>query len=438
MYVRAEHARAQAEENFNDVRALSRYVLFDVYDRLESVPRALTLRRDITEKGQQYLDRLSRDPGAPAALRLEVAEGLRRLALVQGGVSTSSLAEVELAKENLARAEQIARALPDDAEHGRERAFAIARILTTRSRMSTAVALDLEATRRDLDAAEAALAPWRAKDPADQEARDLSIDLALERIAQLFWQGKYQEAIAAARGGISLEPAETPTQPDARREALRRHARLLDGLAESIYYTGDLPGAVATYREHYTLARQLAEEEPQNLRTMRMYARAGWVLGGTLVEMGPDAQAEADQLLSKSLQLTDNLQMLEPEDKDLLRMRSVIAASEAQALSGLGRVKEAVTMMEEAVRQRRTLWNAASGDWAIARDVATSLDLFGDVLVSAREIGRACTVYQQSLDVFEQMRAAGRLAKLDEDTIQKDVRDAMKKHCSGGTPTASR
>jgi serine/threonine-protein kinase len=438
MYVRAEHARAQAEENFNDVRALSRYVLFDVYDRLESVPRALTLRRDIAEKGQRYLDRLSRDPGAPAAVRLEVAEGLRRLSLVQGGVSSASLANVKLAEVNLARAEQIARALPDDAEHGRERAFAIARILISRSRISTAVALDLKATKRNLDAAEAALAPWRAKDPADQEARDLGIDLVLERVPQLFWQGKYQEAITVSRQGLSLEPAVTPTRPEARREALRKHARLLDVLAESIYYTGDLPGAVVSYREHYKILRQLAEEEPQNLHAERMYARAGWVLGGTLVEMGPGAQAEAEQLLSKSLQLAENLHMLEPDDKDLLRMRSVIAASEAQALAGLGRAKDAVTLMEEAVRQRRTLWNAASGDWAIARDVATSLDLFGDVLVSARETKRACSVYQESLDVFEQMHAAGRLTQLDEDTIQKDARDAMKKNCPGGTATASR
>ena len=65
-HVRAsEHAKAQAEQRFNDVRALSRYVLFDVYDRLESVPRALTLRRDIADAGQQYLDRLSQDPDAP-------------------------------------------------------------------------------------------------------------------------------------------------------------------------------------------------------------------------------------------------------------------------------------------------------------------------------------------------------------------------------------
>ena len=438
MYVRAEHARAQAEQNFNDARALSRYVLFDVYDRLESVPRALILRRDIAEKGQEYLDRLSRDPGAPAAVRLEVAEGLRRLSLVQGGVSSASLSEVKIAEANLARAERIARALPDDARYARARAFAITNILITRSRLSTAVALDLEATRRSLDAAQATLAPWLAKDPSDQQARDLGIDLALERVPQLHWQGKYKEAIAVAQGGIALENAITPTDPDARREALRRKARLLDALAESIYYAGDLPASEAAYREHYELMRQLAQEEPQNLRAERMYARAAWALGGTLIDMGPDRQVEAEQLLSKSLQLADNLRVLEPDDKDLIRMRSVFAAAEAQALAGLGRAKEAVPLMEDAVRQRKALWNEASGDWAIARDVATSLDLFGAVLLTAREMKRACATYQESLDVFELMRAAGRLTRLDEDTIRKDVLEALVKNCPGMTATAAR
>lgn len=438
MYVHAERARAQAEQNFNDVRELSRYVLFDVYDRLESVPRALTLRRDIAQKGQQYLDRLSRDPGSPADVRLEVAEGLRRLSIVQGGVSSASLSNVKLAEANLARAERIARALPDDARYRRERAFAIARILITRSRMTTAISLDLEATSRNLDAAQAALAPWLANGAADQEARDLAIDLALERIAQFLWQGKYQEAIATAREGLALQSPVTPSEPDARREALRKRARLLDGMAEGIYYAGDLPAAEAAYREHYTLMRQLAEEEPQNLRAERMYMRAGWALGGTLLEMGPARQVEAEQLLSKALELADNLRMLEPDDKDLIRMRSVVVAAEAQALANLGRAKEAAPLMEEVVRQRKALWNEASDDWAIARDVATSLDLLGIVLVKANETRRACAAYQEALDVFEQMRAAGRLTQLDEDTIQKEVRESLAERCAGMTATVSR
>jgi hypothetical protein len=402
------------------------------------VPRALTLRRDIAQKGQQYLDRLSRDPGAPEDVRLEVAEGLRRLSLVQGGVSSASLSNVKLAEANLARAEKIVRALPGDARYGRERAFALTRILITRSRLSTAIALDLQATDRNLDAAEAALAPWRAKDPADQEARDLAIDLALERAAQLTWQGQYKEVVAVVRDGIALEAPVTPAEPDARREAIRKHARLLDALAESIYYMGDLAGAEAAYREHYELMRQLAEEEPQNLRAERIYMRAGWALGGTLLEMGPERQAEAEQLLSKALRLADNLRLLEPDDKDLIRMRSVVAAAEAQALAGIGRAKDAVPLMEEAVRQRRVLWNEASGDWAIARDVATSLDMFGGLLLRTGDTKSACAAYRESLDVFAQMRAAGRMTQLDEDTIQKEVRDALAKSCQGDATTASR
>jgi hypothetical protein len=451
------------------VRALSRYVLFDVYDRLESVPRALTLRRDIAEKGQEYLDRLSRDPGAPAAVRLEVAEGLRRLSLVQGGVSSPSLSDVKLAEANLARAERIVRALPEDARYRRDRAFAITRILITRSRISTAISLDLKATSRNLDAAQAALAPWLAKDAFDQEARDLAIDLACERIAQLLWDGKYQEAIATARAGLALQSpvtpsaaareglalqspvapaatvreglplhgAVTPSAANARREVLRKRARLLDGLAEGIYYTGDLPGAEKVYREHYELMRQLAEEEPQNLRAARMFMRAGWALGGTLLEMGPDRQVEAEQFLRKALALADNLRLLEPDDKDLIRMRSIVLAAEAQALAGVGRAKEAVPLMEDAVRQRRTLWDEASGDWAIARDVATSLDMLGELLLTARETKRACASFQESLDVFAQMRAAGRLTRLDEDTIQKEVREALAKNCPGTMATAA-
>ncbi len=49
--------------------------------------------------------------------------------------------------------------------------------------------------------------------------------------------------------------------------------------------------------------------------------------------------------------------------------------------------------MEEAVRQRRALWNEASGDWAIARD-GDFADLFG-ALLSARETKRACAVFQE-------------------------------------------
>jgi hypothetical protein len=119
-------------------------------------------------------------------------------------------------------------------------------------------------------------------------------------------------------------------------------------------------------------------------------------------------------------------------------MRSVFAAAEAQALAGIGRVKDAVPLMEDSVRQRRTLWNEASGDWAIARDVATSLDMFGGLLLRAGERKRACAVYQESLDVLTQMRAAGRATQLDDDTIRKEVSEALTKNCANNKTALAR
>ncbi len=302
-HVRARRAREGAGRSRTSTTCgRSRATCCSTYDRLESVPRALTLRRDIAEKGQQYLDRLSRDPVRPLMCGWRWRKGLRRLSLVQGGVSSASLANVKLAEaEPRARRSHRARAARRCRAMGAKRAFAITRILIARSRM-----LDRRRARpRKRPSAismrpQAALAPWRAKDPTDQEARDLAIDLVLERVPQLFWQGKYREAVALARRGLALEASVAPTDRDARREALRKpraalrraggkhllHGRYGDGRSDPIASTT-------------SVARQLAEEEPQNLHSERMYTRALWALGGTLLEMGPDRQAEAEQLLSQ-------------------------------------------------------------------------------------------------------------------------------------------
>ncbi len=174
---------------------------------------------------------------------------------------------------------------------------------------TTAVALDLKATQRNLDAAEAALAPWRTKDPNDQAARDLAIELILERVPQLFWQGKYRDAIGArAAEGISLEAPVLPTDRDARRETLRKRARLFDALAESIYYTGDMATAEATYREALQAGEgSCGRRSPRTFTPSACTRGALWALGGTLLEMGPTRQVEAEQLLAPALKLADEL-----------------------------------------------------------------------------------------------------------------------------------
>jgi hypothetical protein len=438
LYMRTERAKTQAEQRFNDVRELSRYVLFDVYDRLEYVPRALTLRRDIAAKGQQYLDDLAQDPNAPLDVRLEVVEGLRRLAVVQGDAGSASLAQVPLARANLVRAEAIARALPEDDRYGRQRALALTRIFIARTRMAMAMELDLTAAQRSLDDAGNMLAPVIRANPQDAEAQGLALDLAVERAAHLQWEAKYDESIKVASEALKRAQPGPSSTPEARRAAVRRHARLLDILAESMYYGGDHDGAEAPYRQQYQLLRGLSHEEPQNLRAARAFMRAGWALGSTLLDLGKDRVEEAERLLSESYALAGRLRLLEPDDKDLIRMESISAASEAQALAQLGRVDRGLPILEQAVAARRLLWNDAPEDWAVARDYAVSLKTLGDTRILAHQTATACANFRQSLDVFAQMRAAGRVPKLDEDYTLKPLNEAVARLCNEPVTSASR
>ncbi len=299
------------------------------------------------------------------------------------------------------------------------------------------------ATQRNLDAAEVALAPWLAKDPADQEARDLAIDLVAGAGGAAVLAGQISGGDRGCpREGLALEAAVTPTDPDARREALRRACAAARRACGEHLLHGRLARRGSQVSRAVQAWRASLRRRSPELSLRSAFTRArGWALGGTLLEMGPNRQAEAEQLLSEVTTADRQPEgVLEPDDKDLLadalgdRCRRRRRRSPA-----IGRAEEAVPLMEEAVRQRSALWNEASGDWAIARDVATSLDMFGGRAASVRaRPKRACVAYQESLDVFAQMRAAGRSTPLDKDTIQKEVREAFTKNCAGKATALAR
>lgn len=428
LYVREQRATLQAEQRFKDVSELSRYVLFDVYDRLEAVPRALTLRRDLAQKGQQYLDELARDAGAPTAIRLDVIEGLRRLALLQGDPSNPSLSQVPLARANLDRAEAMANALSTAGE-GRERRLALARIAIARARSSIAMNLDLAEARRVLDQGEAHIDALLKAQPTDQEALRLKLGLAYERAAQLQWDGKYSESKDAAHEALAIPDPDMRGPPEQRREALRRRARLLDVFAEAHYYLNDLAGSEAPYRECLEVLNDLLKEEPYSLKALRMLARGEWALGAILIELGPSRAPEAERLLADALARAKEVRLLEPADKEAVRNESVMASTYAQALAALGRLGEAEKMLDDAAATRLQLWHESPENWGIARDYVIAVWALGETQILARAPSRACTSFATALGMLDRMRKADRLTKLDEETTLQPIEKKVALHC---------
>jgi serine/threonine-protein kinase len=427
LYERAEQARDRADQRFTDARQLSHYVLFDIYERLEGVPRALTLRRDIAEAGQSYLNRLAHDPTAPLAVRLEVIEGLRRLAQVQAEPGRASLHQLPQARANLDKASELAFALPSDREHAVSRALVLGRVELARAKIAAYIDQDFAAAQRSVDASKALLA---ALDPAlsrDPQLDALRRDIAVEESATLQWQGKYAEAQSIARLALEGMPA-TPEPTLENRAIILQGVRLFNILAESLYYAGDAVAAERVYRDEHVLLEKVAAAMPRDMVVNRAFAMSAWQLGSTLLELsrGP----EAEPILARGYALYEQLVMLEPDDRELARGQSIIANAHAQSLATLHRFAEATAVLERSVATRQQVWAGSADNWSAARDYMIALAMLADVRADAGQTRLACIDYRQVLATAEQMRASGHLSQLDQDYALRLVDERMAAHCT--------
>jgi tetratricopeptide (TPR) repeat protein len=80
----ARKERNRAEARFRDVRRFSRSVLFELHDSIRNLPNSTPSRNLLLARATEFLDRLAADPAADVNLKLELAEGYRRLGHVQG------------------------------------------------------------------------------------------------------------------------------------------------------------------------------------------------------------------------------------------------------------------------------------------------------------------------------------------------------------------
>ena len=425
LYFRAEQARKEADRRFDEVRQLARFNLFDVYDRLDQVPRSLALRRDVAAVGQRYLDRLAGDSRAPASVMLDTIDGLLRLAMVQSRPGSANLGQVPQARANLAKVDLLAREL-------RTTGTDLARLRSLRvrsgiehTRIASYVDNDFAVADRWLSAARTeldALAPLQFSQ-VDKKILQLDWQLQLADLRQ--WQGRYADSVAAARAVLTrsqnLAASERQT-----RDVLLREARAWDVLAESIYYGGSPAAAEAGYTHRVAILEQAQARFPGDVRIERELPKARWALATTFEEL--NRNAEALQLLQRALREIAALRAFEPADQDLIRQQNLFESALAQALVGLHRYKEALPMLRTALAERRKDWLDHPND-STARDYAVGLTRLADAEADSGNTAAACSIYREASAEFETLRQEKKLSQLDIDYNLRLMSERRAKHC---------
>lgn len=421
LYVRAERARVEAERRFMEVRALSRFMLFDLYDELAESPGTLPSRLRLAETARRYLEQLQQVPDAPVDLQLDIARGWRRLAAVEGLSGVSSLGRPERAGQALDRAEAQVRAMlaADPAN-----AAALAEAGWVLLGRWTLLGSNPESDATNRRAAGLFAAALR-RDPELPEARLGLLSARRNRGYDLLWANQPALAarvIQAALRDLRRERFEGQLGRDAR--ALE--VNMLSRIGDAVYYAGDVAGALPWYREQDALIRAQLALRPSVVWTDKL-GEAKFNLSGTLADLpghGEEALAEAREgiaALERALSFGP--------DVNLERRLSILYGQGALVLGGLRRHADAAAMSRLGFSLRTTRLVRSPGDPQSRRDVGVAGANHARILAEAGATAEACAAARMSEQAWEALRRAGDLGGRDAENEIRPVAEAVRRYC---------
>lgn len=291
-----------AARRFADLRQFAVFVMADLNEGLQRLPGSTQLQRRSVERSLAYLDRLSSEAAADDALRVEIADGYRRLGDVLGNPFRANLGErkqaEELYRKGLAVMGNVAPSLKA-------------------RRVQAELRIPLGATKafggqakeglEDIRAAVAELRALIGLDSKDMEMRMLAargLDVLGTRITA--GGGVFEESNAAEANRLFREAAghvEVVLQADPNNAAAMRLMAQLENSQALMYGSSQPALALQFHRKGVAWLAKLAQVETSNIEVRRLRAAAlsntGWAEGQQgEYEAALSHLAEAKELLA--------------------------------------------------------------------------------------------------------------------------------------------
>jgi serine/threonine-protein kinase len=421
---RAEKNRARAEQRFDEVRQLSKFMLYDLYDELARQPGTVAKREQIAHTSADYLARLNLSAETSPALRLDAARSYRRLAAIQGLSGTSNLGHPDDALRSLDRAETLlvqredAGSLhadflaergwvhldrwllqPDNAASAKENGLARGYLQKAHDLAPASVdtALGLLVTAKN-DAYDAI---W-SRDDAPGAVRIAT--QALARVKARSWPASLADVAAKLRIELLSILGEAYYQTeklDPALDAYREADTVIDGL---IAREGPMPNLVILKGQNaFDLSGTMGDMPGRNLEALGI-ARAGEAAIKDMLSHGPDAAAE----------------------KKLL----VLYGQEALLLSDLGRKTDALVPSAASVALREKRLASAPDDPQRMRDLAIGLGSHVDRLGDAGRRNEACLAARRTVSIWARITTLKHLGARDARKNVPQSNERVKIFCS--------
>ncbi len=423
--IRAENNRGRAEQRFDEVRQLSKFMLYDLYDELARQPGTVVKREEIARTSANHLARLNLSAETSPALRLDAARSYRRLAAIQGLSGTSSLGHPDDALKSLDRAEAL---VAQDKDTGPLRAdFLVERGW-----------IHLDRWTLQPDNAASAKQNGVARGYFDQAhiLAPASVDVALGLLGTA--KNDAYDAIWSrddAKGAVkiaaqALAEVKARTWPGGLADvAAKLRIELLSILGEAYYQTENLDAALAAYRESSTIIDQLIAREGPMPYLIILKGQNAFDLSGTMGDM-PGRGPEALGIARQGEAVLKNMLAQGPDaaaEKKLL----VLYGQEALLLSDQDRKADALVPSAASVALREKRLAASPEDPQRMRDLAIGLGSHVDRLGEAGRGGEACLAARRTVAIWGQITALKHLSARDARKNVPQSNERVKNFCAG-------
>jgi eukaryotic-like serine/threonine-protein kinase len=402
-YAAAETARMAEAKRFGQVRSLAGYMLFDLNERLRSVPGNTATRANLAAEAQRYLSGLASSPSADVGLRTEIANGLIELARVQGSPLEPNLAFIPDALKNLKLAEKLLVDLGPDAQSDPDIAAALTRSITYQGLMELHGNTDAVASSRLLKAAGVKLAkvPLQARGDSWDEAQ------RLHRRAWLEFSDLEERVPDLISGSKAIEADISNWSPVRQRsnDAIfdRALAAYYLGIADYVAEKNDF--GTASFVKADRLFASVETTKPGNPAILYMMGWSQFLGSSAAASAGQKALSGA--LAQKANTIASRLLALDEKDDASIVLARVAAEAMAQDLASRGLYVQAIDAQRDVIAREKARLMRDGGGLGI--NLAYSEMILGTIGRAAGDRALACSNWGSAEYRYGRVQKMGKL-----------------------------
>lgn len=399
---RATLQRERAERRFNDIRKLSRSLMFEIHDSVKDLPGSTPTRQLIVARALEYLNSLAQEAGDDASLLQELATAYGKVGDIQGNPFGANLGDIEGAMNSysqaIAMSEKLLAADPGNSDLQRNLAGLLDRAGEIKIHSS-----DIQAARDDFKKALAIRENLLSASPEDASLqREIAVSgLKIGEVSQkLGDQNATLEYIRRALASFESLSLKDPNNPKAKRDVVIAYNKL--GYVQ--FNAGDLASALETYRKGFKFAEELAAQNPDNAVAQRDLSLLHNSLGRTLLKQNDTSGAEDN--FRKSLDISQKLAAADPKNELARSDVSYVLVRLGAAQIAAGKFAEALSSERKALEINEALYAANPKHAFALSEIADSYIHIGDILEKTNDRLGALDSYRHAAETCKKMSDA--------------------------------